>query len=263
MLSVQRSPAIKNEKLARQPRQRAEDNVSWIERHTGLDDVCVLLLGGSSNWDFRLRVAQSHLRDDLTPSHWSHVALLAPRSERAKQRLLEVPLMPRQGLEKMPDTNGVVSSPLVDYLSPQAYPNVAVVVLPLDWSDVRKKVTTFGRSRNSFDVLELHLAWLAFTWGVGRLNNPLYDDVGFPSAALLEYVTSALSYDLTPAFPSRASCPEAIWQAAKYWHQVPRQPVSEVGDAIPGISGAYVLGETLDGRRASPPAARKVTRKKR
>lgn len=61
------------------PRLPRENNVQWVERH--LDDrdaVHLLLLGGRDPIAFRLRVAQSHVRDDLSPSHWSHVALLGP-----------------------------------------------------------------------------------------------------------------------------------------------------------------------------------------
>jgi hypothetical protein len=40
-----------------------------------------------------------------------------------------------------------------------------------------------------------------------------------PSAAMLETVTGAAGFDLTPGLESRASCPEAIWQSARWWHE--------------------------------------------
>ena len=35
---------------------------------------------------------------------------------------------------------------------------------------------------------------------------------------MLEIVCGVVGYDLTPGLESRASCLEAIWQAAKWWH---------------------------------------------
>ena len=36
---------------------------------------------------------------------------------------------------------------------------------------------------------------------------------------MVETVVGAAGYDLTPGLESGASCPEAIWQAARWWHQ--------------------------------------------
>jgi hypothetical protein len=54
---------------------QVETNYAWIERERAEDPAfCrpgdVVLLGGSSLADFRIRVAQSHMRHDLTPSYW-------------------------------------------------------------------------------------------------------------------------------------------------------------------------------------------------
>jgi hypothetical protein len=45
------------------------------------------------------------------------------------------------------------------------------------------------------------------------------DGLGMPSAAMVETVTGAAGFDLTPGLESRASCPEAIWQSARWWHE--------------------------------------------
>ena len=68
------------------------------------------------------------------------------------------------------------------------------------------------------DGPELILVWLAYVWGVGRSGNPLLDGNGIPSAAMLEVVMGAAGFDLTPGLESRASCPESICQAARWWH---------------------------------------------
>lgn len=35
---------------------------------------------------------------------------------------------------------------------------------------------------------------------------------------MVEAVLAASGYDITPGLDSHASCPEAIWQAARWWH---------------------------------------------
>ena len=54
-----------------------EDNAAWFARAPIRDGI--ILVGGTSLVDFRLRVAQSQLRSDLTPSYWSLCGLV--RSE--------------------------------------------------------------------------------------------------------------------------------------------------------------------------------------
>ena len=70
----------------------------------------VVLLGGSSLADFRVRVAQSHVRDDLTPSYWSLVGVLD-----GSRGLLTAPLWPLSPPDVVPSTNGIVRLPLSDF----------------------------------------------------------------------------------------------------------------------------------------------------
>src|SRR5712691_5851258 len=100
-----RSPA-KNYNTAVQERERRPDegNEAWLRRvlgETGLVEtkpewsLLLLVGGGRDPLSFRLRVAQSHVRDDLTPSAWSHVAFvptLAPSLGESPTR--EVSLAP-------------------------------------------------------------------------------------------------------------------------------------------------------------------------
>jgi len=67
--------------------------------------------------------------------------------------------------------------------------------------------------------VDLLARWLAYAWGIARTSNPLLENFGMPSAAMLEIIFGAAGFDLTPGLESRSSCPEAIWQAAKWWHQ--------------------------------------------
>ena len=76
-----------------------------------------------------------------------------------------------------------------------------------------------AKSRSNLDLLDLLISWLAFAWGVGKTGNPLLEGLGIPSAALVEMIVGASDFELTPGLSTRSSCPEAIWQAAKWWHK--------------------------------------------
>ena len=73
------------------PKGSPRGNVAWLRRARrdhGIGDVGdVVLLGGKSVVDFRIRVAQSHARHDLTPSYWSTVGVLSSAT-----RMITVPV---------------------------------------------------------------------------------------------------------------------------------------------------------------------------
>lgn len=64
-------------------REEGEDNIKWLRRNmpTESDQTLLVMVGGRSPTDFRLRIAQSHVRSDLAPSCWSHVMLLHSTGE--------------------------------------------------------------------------------------------------------------------------------------------------------------------------------------
>ena len=75
-------------------------NAAWLAEH-GLTEG-VVLLGGASLVDFRLRVAQSGLRGDLTPSYWSLCGLLIDEGA----SFLSVPLT-IPDVASIPGTNAI------------------------------------------------------------------------------------------------------------------------------------------------------------
>lgn len=231
MLSIRSSPSKgRNPDFCLSKRTAREDNADWIARNLPKEPhPCLVLLGGKGPVDFRLRVAQSHARHDLTPSHWSHVALLegadgaSKKAAKTKPRLWEISLEPPTCFGYPPSTNGVQESTLERYADRLQFPNVAVIYLPVSSQDVMKTLRKFMHQRSALDATELVLAWLAYVWGVGRAGNPLIDGKGIPSATMVEYVLGALQYELTPGLDSRSSCPEAIWQSALWWHDYYQQ----------------------------------------
>lgn len=216
------------------PREEGEDNLVWLSRNLPAGEVThLVLLGGKSQTSFRLRIAQAHLRHDLVPSYWSHVLLLRPAKNIASSAVIEVSLEPERGFGFPAPFNAVQKGKLGHYRDPGRYPNIAVLGVPIAQKEVMNALERFQMQRAVLDAVDLVVRWLAFAWGVARSSNPLMDGQGIPSAAMLETVFGAAGFDLTPGLESRSSCPEAIWQAAKWWHEYYER------DNRPGITGAY------------------------
>lgn len=241
MLNIQSSTAAeKSPRFLPARRRDGEDNLQWLVKHLGgtqdglrrplgpdADASLLVLLGSRGHVPFRLRVAQSHLRHDLTPSYWSHVALLGPLADDPGETpLYEVAFEPPGGFGVPTTTNALQVGRMRTYTDEKRHPNIAVLRLPVAATQWQAETTEgrisvlerYQKQRSVLDATELLLDWLAFLWGVGRAGNPLLEGRGIPSAAMIESILEASGYDLTPSLESRSSCPEAIWQAAKWWH---------------------------------------------
>jgi hypothetical protein len=230
-------------------------NVRWLEQQVDAlkdadeaDDLFtwVLLLAGQSPYDFRLRVAQSQLRDDVSPSHWSHAALVESFIRPMEQTvLLEVPLEPEHGFGMPPVSNGVRRTDLAWYGDPALVPNLAVLRVPVEadkWrapqGDAGRSVLEqFSRQRVIVDEPDLILRWLAFVWGVSTATNPIRDGAGIPSAVMVETVVGQAGFDMSPGLDSPTSTPEGFWQAATWWHDYYARQQRE------GITGRWVVGD--------------------
>jgi hypothetical protein len=222
------------------PREKGEDNIGWLSRNLPEGDVThLVMLGGKTQTAFRLRLAQAHLRNDLVPSYWSHVLMVQPAKNIASSAVTEVSLEPERGFGFPAPTNAVQKGKLAAYRDPALYPNIAVLGIPIAPKEVMKALDRFQKQRAVLDAVDLVVRWLAYTWGVARSMNPLMDGLGIPSAAMLETVFGAAGFDLAPGLESRSSCPEAIWQAAKWWHEYYER------DKRPGITGAYYAPDSI------------------
>jgi hypothetical protein len=233
---VRSSASKSNPQLAALARKAKETNTGWgtravAEMKTGgsKDWSYVVLLGGSDSMAFRLRVAQSHLRQDMLPSYWSEAILVKLNGDStANARAIHVPLIQPDGPAFSARTNGVVDRPLSDFDDPARFPNIALIALPIPQAKILQRVQAFRVSRSTLDALEHILRWLAFAWGAARTPNPLNENYGLPSACMLDTVFAAANLDLTPGLEARASCPEAIWIAANYWQDYYKQFRGEV-----------------------------------
>jgi hypothetical protein len=220
VISIRQSAAeTSNEKLKEVKPKPKETNSAWLKRVGGTGGL--LLLGGASVSDFRIRVAQSHARADLTPSNWSLVGILLDG-----QTFLSVPLELSGPAAEIALGNGVQTCSVADYDDPERFPNIAVVSFTPDNEKIVEFTHLIGGNpktgkpaqRNIIDLPTLMLPWLSYIWITGKASNPLSDGLGLPSAAFVETVYGMAGIELTPGLASATSCPEAIWQAAKYWH---------------------------------------------
>jgi hypothetical protein len=214
-----------------------ETNLEWLARVGARGEV--VLIGGSSLVDFRLRVAQSHLRHDFTPSYWSQVGLWLDGS----RELWTVPLDARDA-SSVPARNGVERRALADVDDPVRFPNLAVFRFTrAAASEIRGAIAQLSSPapRDILDVPGLLVPWLAFVWGAAESGNPILKGTGVPSAAFAQAVFATLQQDLAPGIPPAASCPEAIWQAAKWWHVVYGRIAGAKGSTTLVPEGSYVV----------------------
>ena len=190
-------------------------NFAWLKATDYRDGV--LLLGGTSIVDFRMRVAQSELRQDLLPSFWSTCGLLIDGELLMTARVDAITStsarVERNGLEAV----RLNDSP--DYGDPAKYPNIAILQFTDNHPAIKEHVARIGQERNIVDLLAQIVAWLGYCWAVGGSSNPLMQGHGIPSATLVERAHGLAGIDLSPGLPSASSCPEAIWQAARWWYK--------------------------------------------
>lgn len=213
MLAIRHSQAMApNASLQEQPAQQGESNRAWLGRLGASSGI--LLLGGSSLAHFRIRVAQSHVRTDLLPSFWSLVGILEDG-----QTFASAPFDGNPDPSDVPRTNGVQTCRIEDYDDPIRFPNIAVLHFTDDERPIRQNIDRVKSQRSVIDLPALMLPWLGYIWSVGQAGNPLLAGSGLPSAAFVETVYGIAGIELTPGLSSASSCPEAIWAAAKWWHQ--------------------------------------------
>ena len=213
MLSMRHSQeTTPNESLQEVPAGARESNRAWMARLGASHGI--ILLGGSSLAHFRIRIAQSHVRSDLLPSFWSLAGILEDG-----ETFASVPFDGHADASEVPRTNGVKSCRLDEYDDPVRFPNIAVLQFTDDVQPIHENIERVKAQRSVIDLPTLMLPWLGYIWSAGQAGNPLLAGYGLPSAAFVETVYGIAGIELTPGLSSASSCPEAIWAAAKWWHQ--------------------------------------------
>lgn len=211
-MNRQSAAARPNKYLVETPLKEGQTNRQWLKEQGVRQGI--VLLGGCSVAHFRLRVAQSNLRRDLTPSCWSFAGILVDG-----ETILSVPLDLTADASEVALMNGVQTCDIRDYDNPERLPNIAVVSFGTNFEEVLEAAKLVSKQRSIIDLPALVLQWLGYLWSTGAVGNPLQAGYGIPSAVFVETVYGMTGVELTPGLSSSASCPEAIWQAAKWWHQ--------------------------------------------
>ncbi len=208
--------ASNNRQFKKVIEKKSEGNKAWLERIIADNDFAkqgLILIGGNSTAHFHIRVAQSYLRHDLTPSYWSLVGILID-----KNTFYSVPLQWLDKLSEMPHQNAIQKCNLSDYDDPEHFPNIAFVQFTEDHKQIIDYVDQLKLQRSSVvDLIGLVINWLEFVLGVRQKGNPLFENEGLPSAVFVEAVYGICGIELTPGLETSSSCPESIWQAAKWW----------------------------------------------
>jgi hypothetical protein len=213
MLVVRHSQATEPNEAVQEVRARPrESNRAWLRRVRASSGI--ILLGGNSLTHFRIRVAQSDVRNDLLPSFWSLAGILEDG-----QTFASVPFDWSTDASEVPRTNGVQSCRLDEYDDPLRFPNIAVLQFTDAVPPIQANIDRVKGQRSVIDLPTLVLPWLGYIWSAGQAGNPLLAGYGLPSAAFVETVYGIAGIELTPGLSSASSCPEAIWAAAKWWHE--------------------------------------------
>ena len=223
MIANNISPDVrKNRDFKRVQPERDESNADWLKRiiaDNKFSSQGLLLIGGNSVPDFHIRVAQSYLRHDLSPSYWSLVGILIDESA-----FYSVPLQWRGDLAEMPRQNGIQECKMSDYEDPSRFPNIAFVQFAEDHKQILEFAERLKLQRSSvIDLVSLVVSWLEYVWGVRQKGNPLFAGQGIPSAVFAEAIYGICGIELTPGLETSSSCPESIWQAAKWWSSFYKQ----------------------------------------
>lgn len=207
------------------PRNQSETNLQWLPRayqDMVLGDASqwsfVVLAGGKDVASFRLRVAQSHLRGDMLPSYWSDCALLnIEQGDFTNTSFFNLPLFQPAHASYAPTRNGLIELPLAQLPNQKDFPNLALLAIPVAQEKILESLAAYQKARVSYDAVENILPWLAFVWGAGNASNPLMQNIGFPSAMMLNQIFSANGFDLAPGVNANLSAPETFWSGVKHW----------------------------------------------
>ncbi len=206
-------------------RIKRESNLDWLKR--ALDSFAlgqiadwsfIVLAGGKDVASFRIRVAQSHLRGDMLPSFWSECAFFKiDQSDFASASFFNLPLLQPATASYAPTRNGLIELPFTKWPSQKELPNLALLAVPVAQEKILLSLAEYQKARISYDAVENILPWLAFVWGAGNASNPLMEQIGFPSAMMLNQIYSANGFDLAPGVNAHLSAPETFWSGVKHW----------------------------------------------
>lgn len=234
--------AARNAQICEMTREPGEGNAGWIARALGEDpSPRVILLGGASLPDFRVRAAQAAARSDLMPSFWSR-ALLALKTDLAAPWTLWSAGIEGASLAELPGTNGIHQVALASLDAAASLPNAAVLRFPGATSEALvEAIAALRGGRLVEDVVTPIAAWFGFMIGAQGAENPLAQGIPLPDALFVDAAFSYAAVDLVPGASARGACPEAFWQSALWWSRY--YAGDDEAGAARAPSGVFTIGQ--------------------
>ena len=181
-------------------------------------------------------------RADRLPSYWSECGFLKLRNRKfTNSSLFCLPLLQPETGSYAPKRNGLVEYPINTLMCSQKFPNLALLAIPVAEKSIVDKLKTYQESLIAYNAVENIIPWLAYIWGVGN-TNPLIQQIGFPSAMLLNHLYSANNFDLSPSINNQLSTPEVFWNGVKNWSEF--YIATKDKESLP--KGLYVIDHQYD-----------------
>jgi hypothetical protein len=224
-MDLRRSTATRrNPAIATAAARKGERNASWIASRA--QPGAVVLAGGATLEHFRIRTAQSYLRQDMLPSFWSLAGVAV-----SSTAMFTVPLAVADA-SAIPARNAIQRIAFRQIDDVERFPNIAVLRFAEPADVIVGNVRKLMGQRSALDLPSLVLSWLGLVWHAGERENPLQEGAGLPSAALVQTAYGMAGIELAPGLASRSSCPEAIWQAALWWHDYYEKTADVSGSGV-------------------------------
>jgi len=183
----------------------------------------VLLAGGSDFASCTVRQQQGLMRYDRRPSDYSHAALICDfRPDTPEQSWgLELDPLRVPATQQAPEHAGVTPFRLLDYLDAEAFPNLALMRVPLPDPARAEAVVNAARTPirdlQRFPFLRWLASWRAFVTSPETVPHPLQNRTPHPGAAFISMAYEAAEITLIPGATDLQHCPELLWANAKHW----------------------------------------------
>jgi hypothetical protein len=182
----------------------------------------ILLVGGSDFASWTARSQQAPMRYDRRPSDYSHAALICGWDWAAPEQSwgLEVDPVRVPASQQVPEHAGVTPFRLLDYAETDAFPNLAVINVPLPAQGAEQVVEAARmpmRDALRFPLLRWLATWRAFITMPESMPHPLLNRLPHPGAALVAMAYEAAEVTLIPGATDLQHCPELLWANAKHW----------------------------------------------
>ena len=245
MLSMRASTATApNGGLVEREPKRGE-NGAWLAR-AGIDQGWSCSAARPSPTFGSLRAVARPPRPDAV------VVVSWPGSCWAAARLLTVPLDPGDDSSVRP-TNAIRAPALDAFDDPERYPNVALIAFAAGGDALASSRRGPAPARHHRPA-GARVAWLAMH---GASKTPIRWSAGtvLPSAAFVEAAHAVAEIELTPGLASASSCPEAIWQSARWWGEYYRES-ARTGSGVAAQSRPRPAAGASRGLRRPPARGR-------